>query len=550
MLKKISLVLFISFCCFIGLLTTINYFVNQSSIYKNTHPTTTGNTISILLLDGLSQSIFEQNLAANKLPNLRRLIQTGTYVKNGIGAFPSMTGYAFYPFITGKDASTSGIYGLRWFDRNLDKGNLRNYVGRTNIHMNRDITPQQKNIFELSGDQYTCSINSYMNKGVKESALTGWRHTTSKFEHTPLFQFLAALPYFGNRITTDFFEHETYAMDLAKKQLKRNPKVQWVTLPSLDAMNHIHGTTANYSALLIHVDSLIGDFVQTIDGLGQSNTRALAIITDHGISNVHQNIDLRKNFNNKLNLDLERGKSVHLLTDELTIPLSEFENKDGYFVINGNLSAYLYLRNPLEKDTKLSWRKKLLLPQLQAYATPEGDKNLLRFLAQQEGIGLLAAQQNDSTIWVQVADQMAIITKRQNVYNYTPLNGDPLGYTQDTLALKLLTSEFYTANTWLTHTIQTDYPDAIYRLYELMSKPNVGDLLICSKKGYDLAADYELFVGNYKGGHGGLHKDLLKVPYILYLPNQASKQLEFLRSEEVGGMIMKYLFNQQPATSN
>ena len=74
-----------------------------------------------------------------------------------------------------------------------------------------------------------------------------------------------------------------------------------------------------------------------------------------------------------------------------------------------------------------------------------------------------------------------------------------------------------------------------------MSKSDVGDLLICSKKGYDLAADYELFVGNYKGGHGGLHKDLLQVPYILHLPNQTPTQLDFARSEEVGQLIKQYL---------
>ena len=531
----------ISFCLIIGLLTAVSYFVNKPYQHQAEYPPTTGNTISILLIDGLSQAIFDKNLQANQLPNLQQLIQSSTYIKNGIGAFPSMTGYAFYPFITGEDATTSGIYGLRWFDRSLEKGNLRNYVGQTNIHMNRDIVSLQKNIFELSGDQYTCSINSYMNKGVKESALTGWRHTTSKFEHTPLFRFLAALPYFGKRITADFFEHETYAMGLAKQQLKRNPKVQWVTLPSLDAMNHIHGTTADYSSLLIHVDSLIGDFIKTIDDLGQSNTRALAIITDHGISDVHQNIDLRNNFKNKLGLNLERGASVHLLTDELKTPLGEFENKDGYFVINGNLSAYLYMRNPTETNIKLSWRKKLSLAQLQTYQTPKGPKNLLDFLAQQEGIGLIAAQQNDTTIWVQVGDKTATIVKYQDGYRYTPILNDPLGYTKDTLATKLIGPQFHSADTWLKHTIQTNYPDAIYRLYELMSKSDVGDLLICSKKGYDLAADYELFVGNYKGGHGGLHKDLLQVPYILHLPNQTPTQLDFARSEEVGQLIKQYL---------
>lgn len=543
MLKKISLILLIICCLLIALLTTVSYFVNKSYQPETGYAKTEGNTISILLVDGLSQTIFDKHLQANQLPHLQKLIRSSTYIKNGIGAFPSMTGYAFYPFITGKDATTSGIYGLRWFDRSLDKGNLRNYVGRTNIHMNQDISVQQKNIFELSDNQYTCSINSYMNKGVKESTLTGWRHTTSKFAHTPLFIFLAALPYFGNRITADFFEHETFTMDLAKKQLPYNPKVQWVTLPSLDAMNHIHGTTPDYSTLLIHIDSLIGDYIKTIDELGQSETRALAIVTDHGVADVRQNIDLRKQFKNELALELERGPSVNLLTDELAIPLTEFVNKDGYFVINGNLSAYLYMRNPIEKDAKLSWRKKLLLAQLQTYKTPKGTKNLLDILAQQEGVGLISAQQNDSTVWIQLNNQTATIQKHQNGYAYEPINGDPLGYTQDTLATQLIDQSFHSADTWLKYTIQTNYPDAIYRLYELMSKPNVGDLLICSKKGYDLAANYELFVGNYKGGHGGLHKDLLKVPYIFYLPNQAPKIVDFARSEEVGSMIMKYLFN-------
>lgn len=107
--------------------------------------------------------------------------------------------------------------------------------------------------------------------------------------------------------------------------------------------------------------------------------------------------------------------------------------------------------------------------------------------------------------------------------------------------MELVDNQFYTANIWLKNTIQTDYPDAIYRLYELMSKPDVGDIVICSKKGYDLAANYELFVGNYKGGHGGLHSDLLKVPYVLYFPNQVPQQLEFARSEAVGMLIKQYL---------
>ena len=62
--------------------------------------------------------------------------------------------------ITGVDATKSGILGLRWFDRKRKEGNLRNYVGRTNVHMNDDLVDSVKNVFELSTPFYTASINT------------------------------------------------------------------------------------------------------------------------------------------------------------------------------------------------------------------------------------------------------------------------------------------------------------------------------------------------------------------------------------------------------
>ena len=132
--------------------------------YDIQHSVTTSKTVTIVLVDGLSKDIFLELIAHKKLPNLEKLVLRSTYVSNGIGSFPSMTGYAFYPFITGMDAPESGIYGLRWFDRTRDAGNLRNYVGRTNVQMNNDITDRYKNLFEWYDDFYTASINTYMNK--------------------------------------------------------------------------------------------------------------------------------------------------------------------------------------------------------------------------------------------------------------------------------------------------------------------------------------------------------------------------------------------------
>ena len=74
-----------------------------------------------------------------------------------------------------------------------------------------------------------------------------------------------------------------------------------------------------------------------------------------------------------------------------------------------------------------------------------------------------------------------------------------------------------------------------------MDMPNVGDFFLTSKEGYDFAKDYEVIVGNYKGGHGGIKANQLRVPYILSIPNQKSKKIDHLRSEDVGKIIGDWL---------
>ena len=48
-----------------------------------------------------------------------------------------------------------------------------------------------------------------------------------------------------------------------------------------------------------------------------------------------------------------------------------------------------------------------------------------------------------------------------------------------------------------------------------MSAPDVADLVGTAALGYDLAADYELVVGNYRGGHGGLRADAPRAVHAL-----------------------------------
>ena len=524
----------------------IAYFLLKEKPYNRKHPPTQGNTVTIFLIDGLSKSIFKKQLAAGKLPNLQKLIEKSTYIEHGIGAFPSMTGYAFYPFLTGVDATKSGILGLRWFDRSRDAGNLRHYVGRTNIQMNKDIHPTPKTLFEKYDAYYTASINTYMNRGVHHAEMTGWAHTTSKYQQQSVFKGLRQIPFMGETLSKDHFQHETLVMDKTLQQLAKNPKVQWVTFPSPDASNHVLGTTAEYYQLLTHIDSLIGVFIAEVSRLGQADSRMIAVVTDHGISDVSKNLDISAELKKRFGIDLIRGEATHLYTDKLTEKLTDFIDKQGYFVINGNLSAYIYLRDTGKKPTPPYWRNRQTFETLEQYpCTVLGKKTTIHLpqtLAAMEGVELVACKKNDSTVTVFSAKGRGdIVFNTQFGYKYKVINEDPLTYAKDSVLSKMMQTDYFSAHQWLEASLNTPYPDAIFRLYQLMLAEKVGDLLITSKTGYDLAADYEIFVKNYKGGHGGLRGELLDVPYILYNPKASGKRVPYMRAEEVGLEIFKYM---------
>ncbi|NNF33189.1 MAG: hypothetical protein HKN68_03725, partial [Saprospiraceae bacterium] len=459
-------------------LVTILTNMDPDASYEGQHITTTDKTVTIVLIDGLSKKIFEQYINEGQLPHFKKLIDESIYIRNGIGAFPSMTGYAFYPFLTGMKAPDSGIYGLRWFDRSLDKGNLRNYVGRTNVQMNNDLSIQFKNLFELNEDYYTASINTYLNRGVHHSLKTGWAHTTAKYSKASLFPFLRTVPFFGKDISKDHFQHETLVTDLAIEQLKLNPKVQWITYPSLDAHNHVHGTDETYYDLLQHLDGELYRLDQAIEALNQKD-RMVVVVSDHGILDVDVNVDVPSIIEKELELTIERGPSTHLGTNQLEDPLSEFVDDDGFFVINGNLSAYIYMKDP-EIEGSEAWRSPIEGEMLTHYPLKNGVVNLPAFISSIEGVELTTFKLSQDTLVVLHSNDKAFITMDSiDYYSYHPTAGDPLLFHD-----LIKPGKPYQKDSLLLLTADLDFPYSMVRLWELMQAENAPDIVLTTKKGY------------------------------------------------------------------
>jgi hypothetical protein len=494
--------------------------------------------LTYFLVDGLTDSVFREELAAGSLPNIAKLIAQGTYVEHGIGAFPTMTGYAFYPFITGRDSTQSGVLGIRWFDRARKSGNFRNYVGRTQSLMMQDFCPEAPTIFEMLEGQHSFSINSYASRGALDRQVRGFDFSMAKYQdHYWMARTLAKLPLVGPWLLPDWFKAEENVMATAIADLANRPKVQWITFASPDGNHHLGGFAGRYVELLRHIDMLIGRYREESARLGQDDQRIYAILSDHGVSDVGANVDLRKPLA-EIGIEAWRGEPTAYST-ELTDKLEKWGTYDAVIAINGNLLNYLYLRPPGEP-----WKSIPEPALLRAWPSPNGPVDLLAMLARVEGVEMVVAREEGGGVEAVSRNGRGLSRSVGEGLVYECDGEDPLGYWQ----LGLCDGQIRDDATWLAQTYTTDYPDAVTRLYRLFLAAGVGDLVITAKAGYDLAADYETIVGNYRGGHGGLHAEQLKVPYVLAGPGvPKGKVVSAARAEDVGRALFRLMGFAQPS---
>ena len=493
--------------------------------------------LTVFLIDGLAEDVFAAQMAAGRLPHIGALARRGAFVEHGISAFPSMTAYGFHPFLTGQDAARSGVLGLRWFDRHRRRGNLRSYVGFTQDLIDTDRAPRPLTLFERVGAAHTLSVNTYANRGVRDDVRVGWSFAMAKYRDVwaPA-RALAALPLAGNALVPDWERAEARALQVAIDDLPQLPKVQWITLSALDGYQHVHGTDGRYAGLLRHADGLIGRYQDASRRLGQEPDRVYAVVSDHGVTDARANVDLRAVLRECCGLRAQRDAATRFRSSSLDVPVSDYDEADAVVVVNGNMLNYVYVRDPAAAAGG-AWRHPLSERALSRYG-PRG-ADLVAGLLGQAGIELVVLRGDEpGTVVVSGRGGRGVITAARDRLAYRSAGVDPLGYD----ALSLADGAARTAEEWLAATHGTRYPDALHRLAALMANPDAGDLVVLSAPGYDLGADYELVVANYRGGHGGLRADQLRVPYVLAGPGVADgARLPAARAEDVGVTLLALL---------
>jgi hypothetical protein len=507
--------------------------------------------LTIFLIDGLAHEVFTEELAQGRLPHITELISTGAYVERGITSFPSVSGYAYYPFVTGETSTASGTFGLRWFDRGSLRRNFRNYVSRGSQEFNGDLSDHVPTLFEQFDAGESGVYNSILHRGAEDPTTMSLDIFLSKYRgkagvHQALagvVQAVNIIPMLGLRddVATNHRDLEIKLVRQAMEKLDEEA-VQFVVLTSLDNLNHVHGyrtasgVRPSYVAQLELIDDLIGQYRARSREASTEGRRLYLIASDHGITSVGENTSIVAQLKDRFGLVYDRDTAIRRRT-ERDRGLAGYVN-DGVDVVQalqGNTMSFLYFRNPNYEGFD-AWHLPPSLGDLQRYPVrgDTGQIDLTSAIASMEGVELVIHRGSKPGRF-RVTSAVGSSEIRQQVpgYSYTVISGhDPLRLSDVPHGVPL------DERSWLRLTYDHHYPYAVPRLARLLTDHRDADMIVTSADGYDQGLDFEFIVGNYRGGHGGIDHTQMIVPFILHGPGiRAGATVPFALAEDVGSTL-------------
>lgn len=427
----------------------------------------------MILADGARFDIIQDLLLKNQLPQIAEHLP---HLREGVTAFPSTTGPAYLPYLTGCYPGTCNIPGIRWFDKNryakpFSRKKFRSYVGAETFFMGHDIREGIETIFGLTPNSH--NIFNGITRGIKR------RHNRTWF----------------SRIWYWYYAHLTDHWALADKaaakkivqDLDHNPEFLFVVFPGIDEHSHLASpfhpeTIKSY----LHLDEAIGNIVKKLKKQERWEETAIFIVSDHGLSETKTHLGL--------NSFLE-GLGV----DTFFYPKVVFRyGFDAASMVSGNGMAHLYFKNQNGWAGRMPWEELI-----------RRQDRLVEKLLERPEIDLIAGQRGDGTIVVKSRRGEATIrTTDGGILRYQVHQSDPFGYPN-------LPSSM-TDRGSLELTFNSDYPDAPAQLLQIFRSARCGDLVLSATKGFDLRKRHE--VPEHKSSHGSLHWEHMKVPIVTNLP--------------------------------
>ena len=428
-------------------------------------------SVIVLVADGLRPDVFDEAIGTGTLPELAALRDaSGLHVITTV--FPSVTGVAYIPLLTGMHPAHAGVPGLRWYDRRRRLpaifGHSRSYVGTQIRAINTDLSTDATTLYEQV-DGSSLGAESVVTRGLsKRNQLDrGWRYA-ARVIHAHV----------AGDVARWAALEEELAGTLVSRIRRERPRFVFAAFTAGDKATHARGVgDPGVRRSLELVDRVAGGIRRDAEADGRWTGMQLWVVSDHGHSPVTQHFDLA---------DEVRKLGIRVRSHPWTLP----DRSEIAVMVSGNSMAHVYLG--LDSRTRRPW------PDLDRYWAPR-----LQPVLSHPAIDLIATMESPSRIAVRRGSARAEIVLSRRGTSYRPINGNPLGVGafED-----LCESEVHE------RTLETAYPDGVAQLAQLLLAERSGDMVISAAPGWDLRRRYEPI--SHVSSHGALHGAHMLVPLV------------------------------------
>ncbi len=417
--------------------------------------------------------------------------------------FPSTTGVAYLPFLTGCFPGTCDVPGIRWLDSTRygggwvrDRTHVRNYCGVQGGKLNTDIPQRVLSLFDAEKD--SVALCSPFTRGLPQA-----RQLTN----------LSRAVVGGSSHYTRGYKRldRIVGHDLARIA-GRNHRFTFAVFPGVDGLAHSYDPRhPKVLDVYRQFDKIVGQYAAAG---GMDGDHLLVIASDHGMTRIERHTDLAVVLE-------ERGLRA------LRHPILWRREPHVGVMVSGNASAQIYLKPGITRTHRWS------IPSIESGDVPGIPKDLVEGLVALDGVALVAGVDGADVIIVSREGRARLIDLGDGRITYEPESADVLEL-GGSFASKY-------EREWFAESISGRFPDSPTQLLQLFRSSRAGDIVISATEEADLRQDWE--VPEHRCGHGGLTHEHMRCVIAMNRPAEGP-----MRSVDVFPLIMKHLGHEPPTS--
>ncbi len=422
-----------------------------------------------ILADGSRPDVFSQMLKEGDLPSIsRHIVERGTF-STGVTVFPSTTGPAFLPFLTGCFPGTIGVPGIRWLDRGrmpvgpLFWRSVRSYVGPESYLLNRDIPREVPTLFELAGS--SANVMSLVNRG------SGFFGNKTKV--------LRALFWLYGHWTGRWMPADAAAGTLAARSVREGRRFIFSLFPAVDEMSHLTDPFSGATKrAYLGLDRQVGKIVRALKDSGSYDRTALFLFADHGLSATHTHFELWKW------VEDFTGRKV------LYHPKVFRSGCSAACMVSGNGMAHLYFASD-EGKYDIPWNIEKIEKIFPGFIDALLENEAVDLVAARGGSGVVVFSRRGSAEIREQGDRLYYGFKGDDIFS---LGREGIFSREEALGLSM----------------KSGYPDGILQLAQIFRTDRSGDIVVSAADGFDLRLEHEW--PEHKSSHGSLRREHMLIP--------------------------------------